>query len=52
MVAMKMLLAKLQQLGDAERLDELKALKGERGTIGWGYQIRSYVLAPAPQLPF
>jgi peptide chain release factor 2 len=45
-VAMKMLVAKLQQLKESERLDELKDMKGERGTIGWGHQIRSYVLAP------
>ena len=42
----KMMTAKLQQLKEAERLDELKALQGERGTIGWGHQIRSYVLQP------
>ena len=44
--AMKMLAARLQQMKEAERLDELKALGGERGTIGWGYQIRSYFLQP------
>jgi len=44
--AMKMLAARLQQLKESERLDELKALGGERGTIGWGYQIRSYVMMP------
>ena len=44
--AMQMLASRLQQLKDAERLDELKALQGERGTIGWGYQIRSYVMMP------
>jgi peptide chain release factor 2 len=44
--AMKMLVAKLQQLKESERLDELKDLKGERGTIGWGHQIRSYFLQP------
>ena len=46
MAAMKMLVAKVQQLKEVERLDELKALGGERGTIGWGYQIRSYVMMP------
>ena len=44
--AMKMLISRVQQLKDSERLDELKALGGERGTIGWGYQIRSYVMMP------
>ena len=45
-IAMKMLAARLQQVRESERLDELKDLKGERGTIGWGYQIRSYVMMP------
>ena len=44
--AMGMLAAKLQQMKEAERLDELKDMKGERGTIGWGHQIRSYVMMP------
>ncbi len=44
--AMKMLIAKLQQMKETERLDELKDMKGERGTVAWGHQIRSYVLAP------
>ena len=43
----KMMVAKLQQLKEAERLSELKDLAGERGTIGWGHQIRSYVLQPS-----
>jgi peptide chain release factor 2 len=44
--AMKMLAAKIQQLRESERMEELKDLQGTRGTIGWGHQIRSYVLAP------
>jgi peptide chain release factor 2 len=44
--AWAMMVAKLQQLKEAERLDELKDLMGERGTIGWGHQIRSYFLQP------
>jgi peptide chain release factor 2 len=44
--AMRMLTAKLQQLKESERLEELSDLKGERGTIGWGHQIRSYVMMP------
>jgi peptide chain release factor 2 len=44
--AMRMLAAKLQQLKESERLEELKDLSGERGTIGWGHQIRSYFLQP------
>ena len=42
----KMMTAKLQQIQDRERLDELKDLGSERGTIGWGHQIRSYVMHP------
>ena len=38
--------AKLQQLKEAERLKELQDLMGDRGTIGWGHQIRSYVPQP------
>ncbi len=44
--AMKMLAAKLQQMKDAERLDELSDMRGDRGTIAWGHQIRSYVMMP------
>ncbi len=45
-MALRMLAAKLQQLEEVERLEELRDLQGERGTIGWGHQIRSYVLQP------
>ena len=45
--AWKMMVAKLRQLQEAERLQELKDLSGERGTVGWGHQIRSYVLQPS-----
>ncbi len=48
--AMKMLIGKLQQLKEAERLDELKDLGAERGTIGWGHQIRSYFLQPTQRV--
>jgi len=44
--AWKMMAAKLQQQREAERLSELRDLGAERGTIGWGHQIRSYVLHP------
>ena len=44
--AWKMMVAKLNQLQEAAHLEELQALQGERGTIGWGHQIRSYVLQP------
>lgn len=48
--AMKMMVAKLQQLKEAERFDELKDLGAERGTIGWGHQIRSYFLQPTERV--
>jgi peptide chain release factor 2 len=44
--AWKMMVAKLQQQREAARLRELQDLGAERGTIGWGHQIRSYVLHP------
>lgn len=42
----KMMVAKLQQQRESARLRELQDLGAERGTIGWGHQIRSYVLHP------
>ena len=42
--AMKMLGAKLDELKQAEREAELDANAGEKNDIGWGSQIRSYVL--------
>jgi peptide chain release factor 2 len=44
--AMKMLSAKLAALAETEREAELAGLAGDKGAIGWGHQIRSYVLAP------
>ncbi len=44
--AMKMLAAKLFARAEAEREAELAGLAGEKGDIGWGHQIRSYVLHP------
>ena len=44
--AMKVLKAKLYQLELAKREESLKAFYGDRGSISWGNQIRSYVLAP------
>ena len=40
------MVGKLQQMQEMERLQELKDLGADRGTIGWGHQIRSYVLHP------
>jgi peptide chain release factor 2 len=45
-MAMLLLKAKLCQIRDQARQDELKKMYGEKGEIAWGYQIRSYVLHP------
>jgi peptide chain release factor 2 len=44
--AMQILAAKLAELAREERRRELEALAGEQRDVGWGSQIRSYVLAP------
>ena len=43
---MKMLIGKLTELKERERLEEAQALKGEVKKIEWGSQIRSYVFCP------
>jgi peptide chain release factor 2 len=45
-VAMKILGARLAQRAAEERVKELEELRGEQMEIGFGSQIRSYVLAP------
>jgi peptide chain release factor 2 len=44
--AMKMLKAKLVARAESEREATLAGLTGEQTEIGWGHQIRSYVLHP------
>src|SRR5262245_14338253 len=44
--ALGMLEAKLYQLREAEKDKELKKAYGEKSEIDFGYQIRSYVMAP------
>src|SRR5699024_6523325 len=44
--AMKMLRAKLYQQEIERKQEELAELRGEQKEIGWGSQIRSYVLHP------
>lgn len=43
-IAMKMLKAKLYEIEEKRRRDELQGIKGEYTVAGWGTQIRSYVL--------
>ena len=44
--AMKLLYAKIYQLKEKEKEKELEKIKGRPVSIGWGNQIRSYVLHP------
>ncbi len=44
--AMKILLGKLLELKLEEKEREIGQIRGERGEIAWGSQIRSYVLQP------
>jgi len=44
--AMKLLKAKLLELEERRRLEEMEKERGEVMEIAWGSQIRSYVLAP------
>lgn len=44
--AMKMLQAKLYERQEAERKKEADEFRGEKTDMGWGNQIRSYVLHP------
>lgn len=44
--AMKMLKAKLYELEEEKRRNEADALRGAKTEMGWGNQIRSYVLHP------
>jgi len=44
--AMKMLMGKLTELREREKLEEAQSIKGELKKIEWGSQIRSYVFCP------
>lgn len=44
--AMSILISKLVRLREEEREVELSEIKGDRVSVGWGSQIRSYVLHP------
>ncbi|HET9071143.1 MAG TPA: peptide chain release factor 2 [Acidimicrobiales bacterium] len=48
--AMQILAARLAERAREERLAEMEALAGPKKMVGWGSQIRSYVLAPYQQV--
>ena len=48
--AMQILASKLAELQREERNAELSAIAGQQALVGWGSQIRSYVLAPYQQV--
>ncbi|MGH9098336.1 MAG: peptide chain release factor-like protein, partial [Acidimicrobiales bacterium] len=48
--AMQILAAKLAERARGERVAELDAIAGPKAQVGWGAQIRSYVLAPYQQV--
>lgn len=45
-IAMRLLMAKLYALREDQKRAEMERFYGEKGSIGWGNQIRSYVLQP------
>jgi peptide chain release factor 2 len=45
-MAMKILKARLYEKMQDEKRSQMERFYGEKGDIGWGYQIRSYVLQP------
>jgi len=48
--ALQILASKLAELQREERQAEMSALAGPKALVGWGAQIRSYVLAPYQQV--
>lgn len=48
--ALKILKAKLWEIEEKKRLEELNQIKGEHKQASWGNQIRSYVLHPYKQV--
>jgi peptide chain release factor 2 len=49
-VAMRVLRARLFELEREKRAEEIAAQSGEKSEIGWGHQIRSYVLHPEKRI--
>ena len=48
--ALRLLRARLLELEERKRAEELAAERGERLDVGWGSQIRSYVLHPSQRV--
>jgi peptide chain release factor 2 len=48
--AMKVLRARLLELEERRRAEELAAERGKRADVGWGSQIRSYTLHPSQRV--
>jgi peptide chain release factor 2 len=48
--ALKLLRARLLELEERSRAEELAAERGERADVGWGSQIRSYTLHPSQRV--
>jgi peptide chain release factor 2 len=48
--ALKLLRARLLELEERKRAEELAAERGERAEVGWGSQIRSYTLHPTQRV--
>src|SRR4051812_29598028 len=48
--AMRMLRARLLELEERKRAEEMAAERGEQKDVGWGSQIRSYVLHPSQRV--
>ena len=48
--AMKLLRARILELEERKRAEELAAERGERAEVGWGSQIRSYTLHPSQRV--
>jgi peptide chain release factor 2 len=44
--AMKILKSKLHEIEMKKKMDEINGIRGEKKDIGWGSQIRSYILQP------
>jgi peptide chain release factor 2 len=43
---MQILKSKLLELEEKKKQEEIDRLRGEKKDIGWGHQIRSYVMMP------